>query len=65
MELLSDNEYYSLEEEEYSSIDNDINIIDCYCNNNNICLIFCFNHETNQFESINCKQFKSNFFKIN
>ena len=46
IDILSDTEYYSSEESN--------NIMDCSCNNNG-CLIFCFNKNTNQFESIDCK----------
>ena len=59
---LSDSIYYSPNNSENESesplfIDD---IIDCNClNKKDSCLIFCFNAETNQFESINCKIFKS------
>ena len=38
------------------------NIIDCNCiNSKDNCLIFCFNMDTNQFESIDCKIFNKNY----
>ena len=37
-------------------------IIDCNCiNPEDSCLIFCFNMDTNQFENMDCKIFKSYF----
>jgi len=38
------------------------NIIDCNCIKvDDSCLILCFNMNINQFESMNCKIFKSQF----
>jgi hypothetical protein len=57
---LSDTNYYSPE-----NSDNE-DIIDCKCNNlNDSCLILCFNSNTNQFESIDCKIFKKQFIILN
>jgi len=59
---LSDTNYYSPE----NSDNEDEDIIDCNCTNkNDSCLILCFNSNTNQFESINCKIFKKQFIILN
>lgn len=57
----SDNIYYSPTNTDSDSEQDIINKdfeFTCYCNKNNInCFIFCFNNETNQFESIDCNTF--------
>lgn len=58
---LSDSIYYSP-----NNSDNEIDLplfnIDCHCiNKKDSCLIFCFNAETNQFESMDCKIFNKQF----
>lgn len=58
---LSDTIYYSPNNSDNES-DSPLIIkkIDCYClNKKDSCLIFCFNAETNQFESMDCKKFKN------
>ena len=58
----SDNIYYSPENTDSESdteTKNTTKLITCYCNKNIMkCFIFCFNNETNQFESIDCNKFK-------
>ena len=58
----SDNIYYSPTNIESNSevvITKINNLFTCYCNeNNSSCLILCFNQETEQFENINCNEFK-------
>lgn len=54
----SDNIYYSPTNSDDELLP--LLIIDCNCcNTNNSCFIFCFNTNTNQFESIDCKKFKN------
>ena len=50
--------YYSPE----NSDNEDYLEYDCNCiNSNGNCFILCFNIDTNQFESIDCKIFKNRF----
>ena len=57
---LSETIYYSPNNSDNESDSPLIKNIDCYClNKKDSCLIFCFNAETNQFESMDCKKFKN------
>ena len=61
---LSDTRYYSPDNSDNEDLDYNlfINIMECNCNySQNSCLILCFNKDTDQFESIDCKIFNKQF----
>jgi hypothetical protein len=62
------NQYYSpnntdsdSDNQNYSHVSPKYHFFSCHCKENDTsCLILCFNHETNQFESIDCMEFRKN-----